>query len=521
MHQRPRRRAIALTAVSFGALFLAVSAPSAQPPSARSAHAWSSSRLYTIAGSESQVARLPARAHGVATNRRPGIYCAAALSDGTIVLCANQLYRLENDGRLRPWRLRDPNGTAVRMVPDTLALAPDGSLVAGTDEDDHWVIVRIRADGVVERMGDPGEYPSYVGALSTGGAVVSLSDAHRVVRVADDGVVTPVAGNGKEGVDGDGGRAVDARIGFPEAVVGLPDGGFTFAANGRIRRVTPDGRIVTIAGGGRGWHEGARATKVRLGEVSALAARSGGELILVGARGVLQLGTDGRIETIVPNSDNPTTDGLVAGAGGVHEPEEVTVAPDGGLLVLDGLDDEPRIAMIAPATPARLAVALPPADRRLLRRGRLAVTLTRPADVSVRVRSGRRLVARIRSRTSPAGRTTLRLRIARSDKTHVAQVTARSSDGAVATHRLLFVPGSRLSGTIVDRIMREIGASAGEDVTSVGYECRRRDARRFVCDELEYEDGEFSSRTRDAAHVRLGPDGLVHVGSELYEPRLP
>src|SRR3954452_5569080 len=70
--------------------------------------------------------------------------------------------------------------------------------------------------------------------------------------------ITTVAGNGTNGYAGDGGRAIDAQINVPSAVVPTRDGGFLIAdgANHRVRRVAPDGTITTVAGNGIGGSTG-------------------------------------------------------------------------------------------------------------------------------------------------------------------------------------------------------------------------------------------------------------------------
>ncbi len=74
----------------------------------------------------------------------------------------------------------------------------------------------------------------------------------RVRRVAPDGTITTVAGNGQRAFGGDGGPATSAALDSPHAVVALPDGGFLVAdtVNNRIRRVFPNGMISTVAGAG-------------------------------------------------------------------------------------------------------------------------------------------------------------------------------------------------------------------------------------------------------------------------------
>ena len=90
--------------------------------------------------------------------------------------------------------------------------------------------------------------PSDIAALADGGFLIADA-GNRVRRVLPDGTITTIAGNGQYGPGGDGGPAVGASLSVT-AVDATPNGGFVVAGGDRVRAVTPDGRIDTIAGGG-------------------------------------------------------------------------------------------------------------------------------------------------------------------------------------------------------------------------------------------------------------------------------
>ena len=75
---------------------------------------------------------------------------------------------------------------------------------------------------------------------------------HRVRKVSLDGTITTVAGTGKLGFSGDGGKATDAEF-FGVVFLVVDGAGNLFIsdlANHRVRKVTPDGIISTYAGSG-------------------------------------------------------------------------------------------------------------------------------------------------------------------------------------------------------------------------------------------------------------------------------
>jgi hypothetical protein len=72
--------------------------------------------------------------------------------------------------------------------------------------------------------------------------------------VSPDGIVTTVAGNGKDS-PGDGGPAANAQV--SALAVAVDGAGNLFIADGsRVRKVSPDGIITTIAGNGTQGYSG-------------------------------------------------------------------------------------------------------------------------------------------------------------------------------------------------------------------------------------------------------------------------
>jgi uncharacterized protein (TIGR03437 family) len=89
-------------------------------------------------------------------------------------------------------------------------------------------------------------------AIDAKGALYIADTGNRRIVKFSGGVTTVVAGNGTLGISGDGGPAVDAGLGDPMGVAVDAAGSIYIAdtLNSRIRRVTPDGIITTIAGDG-------------------------------------------------------------------------------------------------------------------------------------------------------------------------------------------------------------------------------------------------------------------------------
>ncbi|MDQ4049299.1 MAG: hypothetical protein M3131_07975 [Actinomycetota bacterium] len=236
-------------------------------------------------------------------------------------------------------------------------------------------------------------------------------ESTRVRRVSASGVITTVAGVGRAGFSGDGGTATRARLGHVADLSVEPGGGFLIAdsVNSRVRRVAPDGRITTVAGDGDSSFSGdrGRATRVSLaGPTGVARLPDGGFLVSDSANTrIRRVSAGGSMLTLAGGDEGGT--GAPAGRARLAEPGHIRLLPGGGFAVLD----DSGISVIASPQP-RLLIGLPlraAAYRARLRRGRPIPVRTSGRgllSVQMRTRRGYRQVLRRRVR---AGSTLLRL----------------------------------------------------------------------------------------------------------------
>ncbi len=106
----------------------------------------------------------------------------------------------------------------------------------------------------------------------------------RVYKVDQYGIVTTVAGNGSQGFSGDGGPATSASISFPEGVAVDTNGNIYIADtyNNRIRKVSTNGVITTVAGNGaQGYSgDGVAATSTSLNHPLSVAVDGSGTVYI-------------------------------------------------------------------------------------------------------------------------------------------------------------------------------------------------------------------------------------------------
>jgi len=112
------------------------------------------------------------------------------------------------------------------------------------------------------------DFTGGVAADAAGNLYIADTGNHRVRRIAPNGIISTMAGNGAAGFSGDGGPATSASLLAPTGL-GLDAAANLYivdTGNQRIRRVGPGGIVTTVAGnGGRGFSgDGGMATAASL-----------------------------------------------------------------------------------------------------------------------------------------------------------------------------------------------------------------------------------------------------------------
>lgn len=144
------------------------------------------------------------------------------------------------------------------------------------------------ADWLFPGDGRPATQAALGGPLSmdlatdrNGNYYIADADNYIIVKVGQDGIANVVAGNGVVGFSGDNGLAVNAGLGQPVSVAVDASGNIYIGDfSGRIRKVTTDGIIRTIAGTGVNGFSGDNgpALQATLGQVYGMAVDSAGNL---------------------------------------------------------------------------------------------------------------------------------------------------------------------------------------------------------------------------------------------------
>ena len=375
-------------------------------------------RIYTLVGNGRFTAdggRLSPQVGKRATEVEAPFGADVALASNGDVLVADlsNVWRIGPDGILRvaagngrTRNSREPDngdgGPATRafVEPSAIAALPDGGFLIAEQYEGR--VRRVSADGTITTVAGtipPGweESPSLRGRRGDGGPAIKahlepvavavtgdggflVLEPSRVRRVAPGGRITTVAGTGVGGFSGDGGPAVRARIhafGGSECVddcgdiAATSDGGFLIAetVNRRIRKVSGDGRITTVAGNGRAGPptDGVPAVQSPIYPVAVAAAPAGGFRFFEDVREdalptIREVGSDGTVTTVVGRGGftpeaaaAPVGDGAAA-RDALLDPtgRGLVSTPEGGWIFTDFA----RIRLVTPALPQRLDAAV-------------------------------------------------------------------------------------------------------------------------------------------------------------------
>lgn len=200
--------------------------------------------------------------------------------------------------------------------------------------------------------------------LLDGSGNVYIADTlnNRVRKVGTDGNINTVAGNGQSNSTGDGGAATSAAINSPEGIALDRSGNLYVAdtAGHRVRKVTPDGTITTVAGNGNGGFQGdgGPATQASLYYPKGLATDKAGNLFIadwLNSR-VRVVTPDGNIYTAAGNGSFAYYgDGGPATSAALRFPWGLAVDSSGKIYIAD--DENSVIRVLTPVAASQTSAA--------------------------------------------------------------------------------------------------------------------------------------------------------------------
>ena len=213
----------------------------------------------------------------------------------------------------------------------------------------NGIITTVAGNGLWSFSGDGGaatnatlSNPFGVTVDASGNLFIADESNNRIRKVGIDGIITTVAGNGSAGYSGDGGVATNAGLYYPNCVAVDASGNLFIADIGstRIRKVATNGIITTVAGNGL-WSfsgDGGAATNAALANPTGVAVDASGNLFIAdqGNNRIRKVGIDGIITTVAGNDTNSFSgDGGAATNASLFTPFGVAVDASGNLFIAD------------------------------------------------------------------------------------------------------------------------------------------------------------------------------------------
>jgi len=184
--------------------------------------------------------------------------------------------------------------------------------------------------------------PTSIDLAPDGSLYIADSGNSRIRRISPDGIISTVAGTGVVGLSGDGGQAVDAELTYPTAVsvgndgsIYLVDRGNQYGGDGNlIRRIETDGIIDTVAGSASSGFsgDGGSALDARFSPIRSLDIGSDGSLYIADR-------FNNRVRRIDPS-------GIIETVAGDGTSTHVVIDPETGIGYDDWEDGE--LATLAP-----------------------------------------------------------------------------------------------------------------------------------------------------------------------------
>jgi hypothetical protein len=219
----------------------------------------------------------------------------------------------------------------------------------------NGIITTFAGTGTASFSGDGGPAtsatlysPGSIAVDSNGNVFIADWRNNRIRKVSTNGIITTVAGSGPTGVgvgsySGDGGQATNATFSNPYMVTLDSNGNIFIGDNGNyvIRKVATNGVISTVAGNGNSGYsgDGGYATNANLNPAFGLAVDQVGNLYIsdFSDNRIRKVGTNGIITTVVgTGAAGYSGDGGPATNAKLNGPNAISIRPNGNLLIADG-----------------------------------------------------------------------------------------------------------------------------------------------------------------------------------------
>jgi len=210
-------------------------------------------------------------------------------------------------------------GVAVDTHGNFFIADAENDMVFKVDKD--GILTVVAGNGIIGHTGDGGPatsasmaIPQSVVVDSSDNLYILDSPGGYVRKVTPDGAISTIVGNGISGYNGDNIPALSASFGHPYSMA-MDSAGSIYIAdtnNNRIRKITPDGIVTTVAGNGKAVYNGDNILAIS-------AALNSPQSVAVDAAGDLYIADTGNelVRKVSPDGIISTVAGILTGSGGL------------------------------------------------------------------------------------------------------------------------------------------------------------------------------------------------------------
>ncbi|MBN2773592.1 MAG: T9SS type A sorting domain-containing protein, partial [Prolixibacteraceae bacterium] len=250
--------------------------------------------------------------------------------------------------------LDGPVSSAMFWGPSSVVIDKSGNLFVA--EFNNHRIRKITPEGLVSTIAGSGvagyfdstgiyaqfNHPSGIAVDDEGNIYVSEEANHSIRKILPDGSVSTLAGDGLAGFKDSTG--IYAQFNTPQGI-DVDSAGNVYVAdysNNRIRKITKDGIVTTIAGEISGFYDGSVEFAQFRGPAD-IAIDKDGNILVCDSRNhrIRKISSEGWVSTVTGNSEGGFKDGP-QGTALFWYPFGITIDKWGNLIVTDGLNESIR-----------------------------------------------------------------------------------------------------------------------------------------------------------------------------------